>query len=151
MFPAFLSSQFPAKSRGQQINRFIRRPGVMIEVGFNADSYGWETCTVETCSQQVNHFSVSHEMKVILLQACSLDTVRNFLSVHDFGFALEFPKEPGRREVLWSDVRYCREDRPASARADCALWFGGEFEQGGRALRQETYVGDWIQQRPPPR
>ena len=81
----------------------------------------------------------------------SLDTVRNFLSVHDFGFALEFPKEPGRREVLWSDVRYCREDRPASARADCALWFGGEFEQGGRALRQETYVGDWIQQRPPPR
>ena len=85
------------------------------------------------------------------LAELGFEFIMNFLSVHDFGFALEFPKEPGRREVLWSDVRYCREDRPASARADCALWFGGEFEQGGRALRQETYVGDWIQQRPPPR
>jgi membrane-bound metal-dependent hydrolase YbcI (DUF457 family) len=78
----------------------------------------------------------------------TLDTVRNFLSVHDFGFALEFPEPSGRLEVLWSDVRYCREGRPASARVDCALWFGGVFERDGRALRQETYVGDWIQQRP---
>jgi membrane-bound metal-dependent hydrolase YbcI (DUF457 family) len=37
----------------------------------------------------------------------SLEAVQNFLSVHDFVFAVERPANLGRTEVLWSDLRYC--------------------------------------------
>jgi hypothetical protein len=77
----------------------------------------------------------------------SLETVRNFLSVHDLPFAIEVAREAGSIEVLWSDVRFCRQDRPAAAVGDCALWFGGLFDRDGRPLTQVTYVGKWRQER----
>lgn len=73
----------------------------------------------------------------------SLDTVRNFLAVHEFGFADERAGPEGRTFVLWSDLRYC-EAGPV-----CGLWFGGEFGPDGRALTQLVKVGEWIQTRAP--
>jgi hypothetical protein len=79
-----------------------------------------------------------------LVQASrSLDTVRNFLAVHEFGFADQRAGPDGRTFVLWSDLRYC-EAGPV-----CGLWFGGEFGPDGRALTQLVKVGEWIQTRPP--
>jgi len=79
----------------------------------------------------------------------SLDTVQNFLSAHNLAFAVERQQTARRVEVLWSDVRYCRQDRRDSGRIDCSLWFGGLFDEGGRALTQVVYLGRWIQSRPP--
>ena len=75
----------------------------------------------------------------------SLDTVRNFLAVHEFGFANERAASPLRTFVLWTDLRYC-EAGPV-----CGLWFGGEFGPDARALTQLVKVGEWIQTRPAPR
>lgn len=72
----------------------------------------------------------------------SLDTVRNFLRVHELGFAIASPIENGGTEVLWSDVCYCRSD------SDCGLWFGGAFDRDGRAVTQIVRVGGWQQRRP---
>jgi hypothetical protein len=36
-----------------------------------------------------------------------LDSVDNFLRVHELAFAVERPAAAGQVEVLWSDVRYC--------------------------------------------
>jgi len=72
----------------------------------------------------------------------SLDTVRNFLRVHELGFAIASPIENGGTEVWWSDVRYCRSD------SDCGLWFGGAFDRDGRAVTQIVRVGGWQQRRP---
>ena len=77
----------------------------------------------------------------------SLDTVRNFLSVHDLAFA-EDQQDQGRRAVLWSDVRYCSQAVPAAAHIDCALWFGGILDADGRPLTQVVRVGEWTQTRP---
>jgi hypothetical protein len=83
-----------------------------------------------------------------------LDTVRNFLRVHDLAFAVEEPAGGSRRTVLWSDVRFCS---PSVAPPDgegrtiaCGLWFGGTFAPDGRAITQEVRVGSWVQHRPPP-
>ena len=68
----------------------------------------------------------------------SFDTVQNFLSVHDLGFAVTTPVEDGAL-VLWSDIRYCRSP------TQCGLWFGGAFDPDGRPIRQIVRVGDWQQ------
>jgi hypothetical protein len=69
----------------------------------------------------------------------SLDTVHNFLRVHDLGFPVATPID---QQVLWSDIRYCRSS------TECALWFGGTFDRGGRPLTQIVRVGEWLQTRP---
>ena len=71
----------------------------------------------------------------------SLDTVQNFLWVHDLGFAVTTPLEQGT-QVLWSDIRYCWSS------TECALWFGGTFDRDGRPVRQVVHVGQWQQTRP---
>ena len=80
-----------------------------------------------------------------LVQASrSLETVRNFLIVHQFGFADQRLTPEGHTLILWSDLRYC--DAPLA----CRLWFGGEFAADGHALRQLMKVGEWTQTRPAP-
>ena len=98
----------------------------------------------------------------------SLGTVRNFLQVHELGFAGEVPAADGGSKVLWSDLRFCW--RPAvdgvesspgpvlsastptgPARVVCALWFGGAFDRNGRVIRQLVKVGGWWQTRAPER
>lgn len=71
----------------------------------------------------------------------SFDTVRNFLGVHDLGFAVTTPVEHGT-QVLWSDLRYCWSG------TECALWFGGTFDREGRPVMQIVRVGAWLQTRP---
>ena len=76
----------------------------------------------------------------------SLDTVRNFMRTHEFGF----PRERSNRDgtiVVWSDLRYCWNDAPSQPIA-CALWFGGVFGPDGHVLRQQVRVGGWVQTRP---
>jgi len=38
----------------------------------------------------------------------SLDTVRNFLRAHEFGFPVEAAEPDGTTAVRWSDLRYCK-------------------------------------------
>jgi membrane-bound metal-dependent hydrolase YbcI (DUF457 family) len=87
----------------------------------------------------------------------SLETVQNFLSVHDFAFPIERPVDDGRTEVLWSDLRYCWPSKPLDARlvrADgsisCGVWAGGEFSTDGHPLRQVMKIGSVVQTRPAP-
>jgi membrane-bound metal-dependent hydrolase YbcI (DUF457 family) len=62
----------------------------------------------------------------LALRSQELGTVRNLRAAHDVTFATVTPAGADRREVLWSDLRYCR---PTSASTvSCALWFGGEFD-----------------------
>jgi membrane-bound metal-dependent hydrolase YbcI (DUF457 family) len=81
----------------------------------------------------------------------SLDTVRNFLRAHEFGFPVETPEREGRTAVRWSDLRYCRRTPDSGGAIACALWFGGVFGPDGRALTQEVMVGSWKQSRAVPR
>jgi len=76
-----------------------------------------------------------------------LPAVRNFLAVHELGFAHE-EVEPGGDAVMWSDIRYCWRDAVTQP-VRCALWFGGLFDPAGRAVTQEVRVGAWIQRRLP--
>jgi hypothetical protein len=80
----------------------------------------------------------------------SLDTVRNFLRAHEFGFPVEAAEGDGRIAVRWSDLRYCRRIEADSSTA-CTLWFGGVFGPDGRALTQDVMVGAWKQTRAAPR
>ena len=85
----------------------------------------------------------------LIARSRSLDTVRNFLQVHELGFGWERPLDADRRAGLWSDVRYCR---PAEGTLDpiaCGLWFGGIFGPDGRVITQQVQVGSWVQSRPP--
>jgi membrane-bound metal-dependent hydrolase YbcI (DUF457 family) len=83
----------------------------------------------------------------LVRQSRALQSVRNFLAVHELGFAREESSAAGR-EVLWSDIRYCSRDR-GRQESRCALWFGGLFDRAGRAVSQEVRVGSWIQRRAP--
>jgi membrane-bound metal-dependent hydrolase YbcI (DUF457 family) len=87
----------------------------------------------------------------------SLDTVQNFLSVHEFTFALERPASGGHADESWTDLRYCwptkAGDAPmvrAGESTSCAVWAGGLFDARGRALMQLVRVGELIQTRPAP-
>jgi len=92
----------------------------------------------------------------------SLRTVRNFLDVHEIGFAGEVPDEDGGSKVLWSDLRFCWRPVEADGEANagpmlsagtpsgpahvaCALWFGAAFDRNGRAIRELVKVGGWWQ------
>lgn len=71
----------------------------------------------------------------------SLDTVKNFLRAHEFGFAVETIERDGRTAVRWSDLRYCWRSADAGGALECSLWFGGVFAANGRAVTQEVTVG----------
>jgi membrane-bound metal-dependent hydrolase YbcI (DUF457 family) len=85
----------------------------------------------------------------------SLTTVRNFLHVHDLGFAVQ-QEEGSETRVLWSDLRYCRPGvttslpfgTPGRNQIACDLWFGGGFSAGGNPLNEIVQVGGWLQRRP---
>src|SRR5207249_8995676 len=85
----------------------------------------------------------------------SLDTVQNFLAVHEFGFPVEKPAELGRTEVLWSDLRYCWHRRPDDAplvrtggSISCGVWAGALFGTDSLPLTQLVKVGAVTQTRP---
>ena len=91
----------------------------------------------------------------IVAASRSLDTVQNFLRVHQLGFAVSVPLENGEMRVLWSDIRYCWSgtgttmSRPGGeSPLACALWFGGTFDRTGRPVTQTVHVGEWLQIRP---
>ena len=77
----------------------------------------------------------------------SLDTVRNFIRTHEFGFPQE-RTEGDQTTVVWSDLSYCWPKSASNEVAGCALWFGGVFGPDGRALRQQVQVGGWVRTRP---
>jgi membrane-bound metal-dependent hydrolase YbcI (DUF457 family) len=103
----------------------------------------------------------------LVAQSRGLDTVSNFLAVHELGFAAELRQGDGGTRVLWSDIRYCwRPDAAAAADANlepvvttdtsaepsrlvCGLWFGGTFDENGHPLKQLVKVGGWWQARAP--
>lgn len=107
----------------------------------------------------VESFSHHRTQDTELIRASyALDTVQNFLSVHEFTFPIVRLDGSGRSEALWSDLRYCRATRPdddAGVRAgestSCAIWAGGLFEAGGRAVTQLVRIGQVVQKRPAPR
>jgi membrane-bound metal-dependent hydrolase YbcI (DUF457 family) len=89
-----------------------------------------------------------------------LSTVRNFLRAHQLVFAGVVPASGEGTLVLWSDIRFCWDpDRPGAAQLPpivrsregtgvaCALWFGGEFDAGGRVMREIVRVGGFTQSR----
>ena len=78
----------------------------------------------------------------------ALDTVRNFLAVHEFAFPA-VQTDGDRTSVLWSDLRYCAPSAAHRALA-CGVWAGGVFDRNGRALTQEVKLGPLIQTRRPP-
>ncbi len=80
----------------------------------------------------------------------SLDTVKNFLQVHELGFSTEQSDDAGRTSVFWSDIRYCWRTDGSAPQIACGLWFGGVFGPDGRALAEQVKVGGWVQSRSPP-
>ena len=79
----------------------------------------------------------------------ALDTVRNFLAVHEFAFPVVRPEGGERTSVLWSDLRYCAPTAAPGSIA-CGVWAGGVFDRNSRALTQEVKVGPLVQTRRPP-
>jgi membrane-bound metal-dependent hydrolase YbcI (DUF457 family) len=77
----------------------------------------------------------------------TLDTVRNFLDVYEFGFPTEEVEGGMRTGVFWSDIRFCWRANPTQGSMACGLWFGGIFGADGRAITQEVKVGSWVQKR----
>jgi membrane-bound metal-dependent hydrolase YbcI (DUF457 family) len=86
----------------------------------------------------------------LVTRSRSLDTVKNFLRAHEFGFPVEAVERDGRTAVRWSDLRYCQSPADRDGVIACRLWFGGVFGPDGRALMQEVTVGDWKQRRAAP-
>ena len=90
----------------------------------------------------------------------SLSTVRNFLRVHQLGFATVVSQADGGNRILWSDIRYCWSSSGDGAprleprlvqqgvTLACALWFGGEFDRHGNPLQQIVKIGGFTQSRP---
>jgi membrane-bound metal-dependent hydrolase YbcI (DUF457 family) len=78
----------------------------------------------------------------------ALDTVQNFVAVHEFAFPVVAPADQGRTSVLWTDLRYCGPAPDGSI--GCGVWAGGVFDRDGRALTQEVKVGPLVQTRRPP-
>jgi hypothetical protein len=88
----------------------------------------------------------------------SLESVRNFLAVHEFTFPVERQADAGRTEVLWSDLRYCWSTAPddapevrAGGSTSCGVWAGGLFGPDGAAITQLVRIGAVTQTRPAPR
>ena len=87
----------------------------------------------------------------LVIASRSLDTVKNLLRSHEFGFAVEAAEKDERTSVRWSDLRYCWRVPDRADGVACALWFGGVFGPDGRALTQEVTIGTHAQTRPAPR
>jgi membrane-bound metal-dependent hydrolase YbcI (DUF457 family) len=87
----------------------------------------------------------------LVIASRSLDTVKNFLRSHEFGFSVEAAGSDGRTAVRWSDLRYCWRVPDRAGDLACALWFGGVFGPDGLALTQEVTIGTRAQTRPAPR
>jgi membrane-bound metal-dependent hydrolase YbcI (DUF457 family) len=86
-----------------------------------------------------------------------LESVRNFVSVHQLAFPVAVDTAEGTR-VLWSDPRFCwsatgdtRQLAPIVAGPDgamsCAVWAGADFDRRGSALRQVVHVFGFTQTR----
>ena len=92
----------------------------------------------------------------------SLPVVRNFLHVHDLGFAAIVERRDGPPWLLWSDLRYCWNPDAGGApklepmvasgslRLACGLWFGAELDGAGKALHQVIRIGRFTQRRAAP-
>jgi hypothetical protein len=89
----------------------------------------------------------SHPDAPLVQRSRALQSVKNFLAVHELGFARE-ETSATERDVMWSDIRYCWRE-PSTTAARCALWFGGVFDRAGRPTMREVRVGSWIQRRAP--
>ena len=63
-----------SKTDGQAINFGFRRLRVVIEIGLDADSVWGDTCAMKRLPHHMNHFAVSHEMKVIAIQFDGFDS-----------------------------------------------------------------------------
>jgi membrane-bound metal-dependent hydrolase YbcI (DUF457 family) len=82
----------------------------------------------------------------LVLRSRELGTVRNLLAAHDVTFATVTVAAPDRREVLWSDLRYCRST--SASTVTCALWVGGEFDPGADAFSASVvHVAGFVQRR----
>jgi hypothetical protein len=109
---------------------------------------GWHVDAVSRAIAPVLDWPVTSDSSLIG-SSRSLDTVSNFLRVHELGFAIERPVESGATEVLWSDIRFCQQDAPGADVIDCALWLGGVFGPQGRPVTQVVRLPWWTQRRRP--
>lgn len=86
-----------------------------------------------------------------------LETVRNFVGVHQLAFPMAVDTTDGTR-VLWSDPRFCWRPTDDTRRLapilpgpdgamSCAVWAGGDFDRRGTALRQIVHVFGFTQTR----
>ncbi len=92
----------------------------------------------------------------LVVRSRELETVQNFLAAHGVTFAIVIGTE--RRQVLWSDLRYCgplearvvpwAPTAPGGSPVSCALWSGGEFDSAsGVSTASIVYVGRLVQRR----
>jgi membrane-bound metal-dependent hydrolase YbcI (DUF457 family) len=105
---------------------------------------------VSSSGDSAIEMSVPVEPSSPLVEAArSLDTVQNFLAVHEFAFPVVAAVDNGRTSVLWTDLRYCA---PATTDGSlvCGVWAGGVFDSGGRVVTREVRVGPVVQTRRPP-
>jgi hypothetical protein len=69
-----------------------------------------------------------------------LQTVRHFFTLFELPL-VETRPHADEVDVLWTDIRFCWA-------TDCALWFGGTFDAGGRPRSQLVIIGRVRQARP---
>ena len=84
------------------------------------------------------------------LASRALPTVANLIASHAITIARVREDGGGRYEVLWTDLRYCG-GALAGSEPVCGLWFGGEYDPGGRLVDAIDHVGSLVQRRPVPR
>jgi membrane-bound metal-dependent hydrolase YbcI (DUF457 family) len=99
----------------------------------------------------------------LVVRSRELETVQNFLAAHAVTFAVVVAVSADRRQVLWSDLRYCSlvdhrtapwppwapTDLGSGLPVSCTLWFGGEFDSAtGRPTASIVHVGNLVQGRP---
>lgn len=93
-------------------------------------------------------------------QSRHLGSVQNFLRAHTLPFAAVVERPDGTSLVLWSDIRFCwKPDGRASElepilalegrRLSCGVWVGGEFDAGGRPVREVVKIFTFWQTRGP--
>lgn len=105
----------------------------------------WEVDAID--GSAVRAFSVDRGLAAPAVAASrDLPTVRNLLASHGVTLARVRAGGGGRYEVLWSDLRYCGATL-AGSEPVCGLWFGGEYEAGGRPIDAVVHVGTLVQRR----
>jgi hypothetical protein len=92
----------------------------------------------------------------LVVRSRQFHTVQNFLAAHDVTFAIVSTE---RREILWSDLRYCGPAELRSAAwaspidigaspVGCGLWVGGEFNPvQGTLGAPVVHIGQIVQRR----